>query len=236
MEDHSEKIQDYIEGLLVGEELSDFEARMKEDKELRNLVSLQREVYEILSGRVNSKEAEIRQTLSDVNKKYQSTPQNKERIKKWFPAVAAACILLIGSLFFFKGSDKLYELPLMRSEIVRGAEENTAYEKAVRAFNEMRYATAREQLLSLLDEQPEQVQYQYYLALTYIGDKKWAESIDHLTPIANGPTVFSLEANYYLALAYYEKGDSSSSKMCLNKIPEEGKLEEKVKALRKKMD
>lgn len=236
MENHSEKIQDYIEGLLIGEELSDFEAQMEVDNELRNLVSLQREVYDILNGRVNSEEVAIRQTLSDVNKRYRETPQTNRFIKRWIPVVAAACILLVGSIFFFKGGNTIYELPLMRSEIVRGADENVTYEKAVHAFNSKNYSEARELLLLLLDREPDQVQYQYYLALTYIGDKQWGESIDLLTTIANGPSVFALEANYYLALAYYEKGDPSNAKMCLNKIPAEGKLGEKADDLRKKMD
>lgn len=236
MENHSEKIQDYIEGLLEGNELTDFEAQMEVDNELRNLVSLQREVYEILNGRLRSEDKLVRQTLSDVNRKYRSKPQAAIITKKWWSIVAAACVLIVGSLFFFKGSDNLYELPLMRSEIVRGGESNNSYEKAVYAFNVQNYTAAREQLQALLNKEPEVVQYQYYLALTYVGDKKWDESIDLLTPIANGPSVFSIEANYYLALSYFKNGDKSNSKMCLNKIPDEGKLGEKANALRKKMD
>lgn len=237
MENHSEKIQDYIEGLLEGDELMRFEAQLAVDIELRNLVALQREVYEILNRRTSSGETSLKQTLAEVNQRYRSEKRSSvPNIKRWFPAVAAACILLVGSLFFFKGSNELYELPEMRSEIVRGAEENVSYEKAVQAFNDKRYAAARDMLSVLLDQEPEQIQYQYYLSLTYIGDQQWAKARDLLAPIASGPSVFALEANYYLALAYYESGDMDNAKMCLNKIPAEGKLGEKASQLRDKMD
>lgn len=237
MENHSEKIQDYIEGLLDGEELMRFEARLAVDKELRNMVALQREVYEILNRRVPAQEDSLKKTLAEVNARYrEGSKSSTTGIKRWFPVVAAACILLVGSLFFFKGSNEPYELPLMRSEIVRGELENTSYEKAVTAFNEGQYTVAEELLSVLFERDPEQIQYQYYLGLSYIGAKKWVKAVDLLSPIASGPSVFALESNYYLAIAYYEKGDFDNAKMCLNKIPAEGDLGEKAAKLREKMD
>lgn len=237
MENHSEKIQDYIEGLLAGEELMLFEAQLAVDNELRTMVALQREVYEILNKRVHTQEGAVKQTLSEVNQRYRNQSKTSTpTIKRWLPAVAAACILLVGSLFFFRGSEDLYELPLMRSEIVRGVTENTSYEDAVQAFNVGKYKEAGELLSILLEQEPAQIQYQYYLALSYIGDKQWVKAIDLLIPIANGPSVFALESDYYLALAYYETGDLDNAKMCLNKIPAEGEIGAKASKLLKKMD
>lgn len=237
MENHSEKIQDYIEGLLAGEELLRFEAQLAIDKELRNMVALQREVYEILNRRVPIQNEGLKQTLAEVNHRYRTASvPSRSAIRRWFPAVAAACILLVGSLFFFKGSNELYELPIMRSEIVRGELENTSYEKAVQAFNNQEYTLAADILTSLLARDPEQIQYQYYLGLSYIGAKQWIKAIDTLSPLAGGSSVFETAANYYLALAYYENGDPDNAKMCLNKIPAEGDLGKKAAKLRKKID
>ncbi|MBL1407781.1 tetratricopeptide repeat protein [Sphingobacterium faecale] len=239
MENHSEKIQDYIEGLLEGEELVMFEAQLVVDKELRNMVALQKEVYDILNKRtpIQDNSVKLKMTLDEVNQRYRdSSNSSRGFIKRWLPIVAAACLLIVGSLFFFQRSDELYELPTMRSEIVRGKTENISYENAVQAFNNGKYEEAGEILSTLLDGAPEQIQYQYYLGLSYIGSKQWSKAIDLLVPIANGPSVFSTESNYYLALAYYEKGDTDSAKMCLNKIPAEGFTGEKADRLRKKMD
>ncbi|TDQ76666.1 tetratricopeptide repeat protein [Sphingobacterium yanglingense] len=237
MENHSEKIQDYIEGLLAGEELLSFEAQLVVDKELRNMVALQREVYDILNRRVHVEDEPLKMTLAEVNRRYRSSSSSpKSAVKRWLPVVVAACLLLVGSLFFFQGSNELYELPMMRSEIVRGKMENTSYENAVQAFNAGRYKEAGDILSVLLESDPEQVQYQYYLALTYIGSKQWVKAIDLLAPIANGPSVFSIDSNYYLALAYYTKGDKDNAKMCLNKIPAEGEIGDKAAKLREKMD
>lgn len=237
MENHSEKIQDYIEGLLEGEELTSFEAQLGVDKELRTMVGLQREVYDILNRRAHQPEGSLRLTLEEVNRHYRSTSHSsKRRLTKWLSISAAACLLVVGSLFFFQGSNELYELPTMRSEVVRGKMENVSYEHAVEAFNAGKYKEAGEILSVLLEKDPEQIQYQYYLGLTYVGRKEWDKAIDRLVPIANGPSVFSTESNYYLALAYYKKGDTDSAKMCLNKIPAEGAIGEKAAKLRKEMD
>lgn len=236
MEKHSDKIQDYIEGLLDGDELKAFEAQLVIDNELRNLVALQREVHEILNRCIPSQQESQKKTLAEVNQRYgNKSTSSSVGIKRWFPAVVAACILLVGSLFFFKGSDEV-SLPLLRSEIVHGKEENASYEKAVQAFNTKQFAKAEKQLSVLFAQNPAQLQYKYYLALSHIGTKKWEKAIDLLVPIATGPSVFALEANYYLALAYYRKGDLDNAKMCLNKIPTEGELGDKAALLRQKMD
>lgn len=237
MENLSDKIQDYIEGNLKGEELSYFEEQMTQDKELFNLVALQREVHEILNVRVHDTgEKNIRATLKEVNELYRTSGSSNSRLKRWMPIVAAACLLIFGALFFMNRSSSIYELPVMQSEVVRGMEENVSYEDAVKAFNNKMYTDARNMLISLTKEEPDQIQYQYYLALTYVGEKQWQESVLALTPIATGQSIFANEAKYYLALAYFETNEKNKALTLLQEIPQSGKLGEKAQKLEEKMN
>lgn len=237
MENLSDRIQDYIEGNLKGEELTYFEEKMMQDKELFNLVSLQREVHEILNIRINDPgEKNLRTTLQEVNRIYKSNGSSNNSLKRWMPIVAAASILIFGALFFMSRSSNIYDLPLMQSEIVRGMEENASYEDAVKAFNKKMYSDARNILISLTKAEPDHIQYQYYLALTYVGEKQWQESIIALSPIANGESIFANEAKYYLALAFFETNEKNSAQTLLQEIPQTGKLGEKAKKLEDKMN
>jgi len=233
MENHSEKIQDYIEGQLVGDELLQFEAQLIVDDELRNLLALQKDVHDILVRRVMSKDMELRGTLSDAENNFRHDPNAKViNIKRIITVLVAACALFIASLFFFNQDNELYELPIMPSEVVRGQEENIAYERAVNAFNAKDYGIARDELTSLLKAEPNQLQYQYYIGLTFIGESKWSDAIANLGPMARGESVFAKDAMYYLALAYYKNHDTKNAKILLEQIvSENGTLGVKAQGL-----
>lgn len=235
MEHLTERIQDYIEGLLQGKELEDFENQMQQDVDLRNMVNLQREVYQIINQRLNSDEENLRESLFYA--------ENEVRMSKktlsWRPLMAiasAACILLVGYLFFYTSSSTLYDMPIMQSEVVRGQEAKTDYEQAVELFNNKSYAEAREKLNTLVALEPDVIQYQYYVALTHLGEKKWTEAIRQLKVIADGESIFKYEAKYYLAISLDKIGEKQEAINVLKEIPQDGKLGEKAHKLLKKLD
>lgn len=235
MEHLTERIQDYIEGLLQGKELEDFENQMQQDVDLRNMVNLQREVYQIINQRLNSDEENLRESLFYA--------ENEVRMSKkthsWRPLMAiasAACILLVGYLFFYTSSSTLYDMPIMQSEVVRGQEAKSDYEQAVELFNNKSYAEAREKLNTLVALEPDVIQYQYYVALTHLGEKKWTEAIRQLKVIADGESIFKYEAKYYLAISLDKIGEKQEAINVLKEIPQDGKLGEKAHKLLKKLD
>ena len=237
MENYSEKIQDYIEGQLEGEDLIQFEAQLLVDDELRNLLSLQKEVHDILSHRVVSKEIELRETLSTVSNNFRhQTAVKVVNFRKWIPILAAACLLVVGALFFFNQSDDLYALPELHSEIVRGQEENVVYENGVKAFNAKDYSVARLQFESLISSNPTQAQYQYYLGLTFLGEENLKSSIEILLPIASGESVFANEAKYYLAIAYHKNSENNKAIELLDQIKTDTSLSEKANRLLNKIN
>lgn len=235
MENLTDKIQDYIDGLLQGEDLAHFESQMAVDDELRNLVSLHKEVHTIINRRLDSKEDELRSNLANARAHVSTAPKSNKIFKLYMPIAAAACLLVFFSIFYFGKDDGLYDLPTMQSEIVRGQTGNVTYEDAVNAFNNASYIEAREMLHTLITQDSMQIQYRYYAALTYFGEENWSSSIEELTPLAEGKSIFADEAKYYLAVSYLKIDQRSNALEWLDRIPFEGKLGDKKAKLLKEI-
>ncbi|NGF55279.1 hypothetical protein G5B35_18300 [Parapusillimonas sp. SGNA-6] len=237
MENRAEKIQDYIDGLLLGEELIQFEKQIAEDEDLKVEVSLQQELQGIIRSRLNSNEKILRTHMQNARILSQSTKGSSKKVYKlYLPIAAVACLLVFFSLFLLRNSDSgLYDLPTMQSEIVRGQEENVSYEHAVKAFNNKEYEQARTMLDILITADSTIVQYQYYAALTYFGEENWAQSIQELTPLAEGKSIFADEAKYYLAVAYHKTEQKDKAIALLNEIPAQGKVGQKASKLLKEL-
>src|SRR5690606_24347450 len=135
------------DGLLDGDELQAFEQKLREDEDFRNLVYLQREVNDIIHKRVNSGEQDLRISLRAAEQETRShdgaTPLIK-KIKPLIAVVSAACLFVVGYLFFTNSNSSLYELPAMQSEVVRGEEAVARYEEAVRLYNAKSYKESRD--------------------------------------------------------------------------------------------
>lgn len=237
MEHLADKIQNYIEGQLEGKELIEFETHMDQDADFRNLVLLQTEVHTIINRRMSSKEADLRETLFHAETEIR-VPQKSsfQRIKPILAILSVACVLLFGYLFFFNSDIALYELPDMQSEIVRGEEANKQYEDAVKLYNEKEYGASRVLLNELITKEPEVVQYQYYTALTYLGEENWNEAKAKLTPIVEGQSIFKDEAKYYLAVSLDKLGNRIEAIQLLKTIPNQGELGKKAQKLIRKLD
>ncbi|NGM60517.1 hypothetical protein G5B30_01185 [Sphingobacterium sp. SGG-5] len=230
MENKADKIQAYIDGLLTGDELAQFEKWMAEDEELRAEVHAQREVQETIRKRLTSKEDALRANLRQARVGLQTGRKGVVSLYKvYLPVAAAVCLLIFFSIFYLYTDDSyLYDLPAMQSEVVRGQEANVSYENAVQAFNAQSYEEARGILYSLIEADSSVVQYRYYAALTYVGEQNWSQALPELTPIAEGKSIFADEAKYYLALVYHKIDQHEEAKTLLREIPSQGKLGEKA--------
>lgn len=246
MNSYHNKIQDYIDGLLTGDELANFEQRLATDEELRELLALHQEVGRIVRKRENTDAEALRDNLKSaetaVRAKGKIRPSGKDKqdssrvihFRRFLPAVAAACMLVVFAVYYLRPVEDLYSLPRMRSEIVRGQVVENQYEDAVAAFNKEEYAQAGNILQSLLKQDSTDTQYRYYAALTAIGLEDWSAAIDGLEPIASGPSVFAEEAKYYLAIAYHESGKTPEAVAMLEEISDSGETGRRAKKLIRK--
>jgi len=232
MEKHSERIQEYIDGQLGGDELRSFEARLAVDVELRSMVALQREVYAILCNDHAFHAPKVRMSLKEVNEQYRmadASPTFNKR--KWLPLALLLFVGIMGSLFFFHTNEDLYALPAMRSVIVREPIREVSYKDAVAAYTKKSYAEASHILERLLAKQPEQMQYNYYLGLSYMGQERWSDAISRLQAVAESSTWFADDAKYYLAVIYISKEERSNARLLLDDISPNSKVGVKAKRL-----
>lgn len=237
MKTREELIQEYIDQVLSPEDKIAFDQLWERDETFREEVKLQEQVQQLLTDRLSHDERALRHSLQVAEKQFRE-PNKVVSFKKWIiPIVAAAaCLFILGRLFLFAPSG-YGELPQMRSEIVRGDENsaNSKYEDAVKAFNSKDYASSTTILKQLVQQEPAVLQYQYYLGLSMLGEKKFKEASIQLMPLADGESIFHQEANYYLAVAYYESGQMEKAKNRLEKIVETSKIHAKAQELRKKL-
>ncbi|MBE8720040.1 hypothetical protein C4F40_04770 [Sphingobacterium sp. Ka21] len=235
MKTSEEKIQDYIDGLLKGEELIAFEQELATDPQLSEQLKLHKEVQSILARRMNSSEHELRTHLHEAataHRRPEGNNKSKSLYRILIPILAAACIVVVVK-FFSNTSSTLYQLPVMESEIVRGAGEAGEYEDAVTFFNSQSFGQAREILDQLINSDTLNVQYKYYQALTYYGEENWSESIAKLEVIADGESVFAREATYYLAAAYTKTNKTGQAILLLQQIKSDDELGRKANKLLK---
>lgn len=235
MKTSEEKIQDYIDGLLKGEELLAFEQELATDLQLREQLNLHREVQSILARRINSGEDELRTNLHEAayaNRHSEGRNKSKSLYRILVPILAAAGILIVIKFSLYTSST-LYQLPIMESEIVRGSGETGKYEDAVIYFNNQSFSQARDILDQLINNDSLNVQYKYYHALTYYGEENWSESIAKLEAIADGESVFARDATYYLAIAYNKENKNEKAILLLQQIKSDDELGRKANKLLK---
>jgi len=236
MKTREELIQDYIDRVLSAEDQDAFDNLWETDSSFQEEVGLQQELHAVLRKRLLADDGPLRQTLGDAEKSFRTEKGKIWVWRRWIiPIAAAACLLILGRLFLFPGS--YYQLPEMLSEIVRGDinSEKNQYEQAVRAFNEKDYVESTKILKQLLSEDSSVLQYQYYLGLSLIGEKKFEEATQYLLPLADGESVFQHEANYYVAVAYIEGGQEEKAKQRLEMIGTSSKIYDKAQKLLKKL-
>jgi tetratricopeptide (TPR) repeat protein len=232
MKSREELIQDYIDNVLSAEDKQLFDNLYESDAEFRAELKSQEEMVDLLTHRLSSDEQTLRMSLTEAEAKYR-----KGKVVSWkqwlMPLAAAACILIIVKFVFFPPDITLYELPEMRSEIVRGNQNNEAdrYEHAVEAFNAKDYRKSTSILLDLHQTNKTILQYQFYLGLSLIGEKKFDEAARYLSPLADGESVFQQEASYYVAIALTESGRTEEAKQRLSNIEQSSKIYDKAQKL-----
>lgn len=232
MKSREELIQDYIDNVLSAEDKRQFDILYENDAEFRAELRLQEELTEVVRRRLSSEEETLRANLVEVE-----TTHRKGKLISWkqwlIPLAAAACVLIVVKFIFFQSDTALYALPEMQSGVVRGNQNNEAndYERAVEAFNAKDYRKSTSILLDLYQTDQTILQYQFYLGLSLIGEKKFDQATRYLSPLADGESVFRQEANYYVAVILTESGRREEAKKRLSDIEQSAKIYDKAQKL-----
>jgi len=259
------QIDQYIQGKLEGEALANFEAKLLTDKALAEEVALYKDVEMTLTSAYTHEEedAALAQTFGQLGKKYfgnqTATIQEadsakvkqdhtkvvrleptKERTTKqssglWWlrPAIGLSVAALIALLIFqpwqadfIQPFDTPYELAMtVRSG---GEEELIAAQKA---YNSGDYAAA----IPIFEKYSDSVEIQLAKgnAQYYLGNIDAA--INTFEQIANGGSVYTSTANWYLAGAYLEQNQTEKAKAALALISTSSEHYEAARKLLRKL-
>ncbi|MFK7770510.1 MAG: tetratricopeptide repeat protein [Saprospiraceae bacterium] len=225
-------IEKYLAEEMQGMELEKFEAQLQTDAELKEELNLHRQVTETLKG---EKVHQLRSVLNDVDKNWE-TPSKKEPAKvvnfnfRRILTIAAAFALLVIGYQWFTNSDlsseELYAAnfetyPMLLNQ--RSAEENNAssvtYNNAITFYNKKDFTQAEAAFAKLLQDQPDNVSFQFYQANIFLSSQNAANAIPIFQKIIddNNP-LFEEQARWYLSLAYLQLDQKENAKVLLEKI------------------
>lgn len=239
MKNFEEFIHDYLDNELPVEEKRAFEEELQKNPDLKEELELQKRLREVVMKRHHPDALRLRENLQKAEDEYRNETKSKRIGSGTWTLLIAACLLVFFLINPFKNSDNtLYQLPEMHSEIVRGDAQEKAvrYEEAVVYYKEGEFSKARQVLATLLESDPENAQLQFYLAMTYYGEKAWKESAKELKPLSSGKSVFKEEALYYRAISQYRLGEKEEAFNTLDKIAPQSVYYAKVKKLKKMWD
>jgi len=246
-------IEKYILNELKGEELLNFEKKLKEDTEFAQEVTLYKEINNTLSSKFSNyaEENKLRNTLEDLNKIHISKPVESQikdefskreikvfSLRKYSKYLLAASLVLFASLIWMNSTDTVnysdYGTHDLLELTVRG--DNNEHETiAQKAFNAKDYALAQKELEFLLAEDSTKVELQLYLAICMMEQNKFELADSILTKIAQGNSVYKDKAIWNLALSKLKQKDLESCKNILNRLPKDADNYIKAKELLKKL-
>lgn len=211
MESYFDAIQDYLDGVLSDEDRARFEAELARNPALRSETDLQAELAAVMKKHIAAEEhvPALRQVLSEARRDYTSKRADKKSrgLIRWLlPAtsVAAALLLLVYQFGWF--TTDFEQLPILTESATRGGAVSDRNEEIARAFNAGAYTRSVELLETAVASDTGVVRYAYYLGLSHLGNGDYARAIAVLLPVADGPSVFAADAQYFAAVALWRLG------------------------------
>lgn len=241
------KDQDYIlfENYLLGdlskEDINTFESRLESDSGFKDSFNTYKELSSFLEHKFENEAAStaFKNNLKNISKTYfgrQEIP--KKRFKPWQYAMAATIALLIGITVFNNLSTPVYSDYSNYESIsltVRG-EKDALLNTAENAFNTKDFAKAEEAFKSLMVIEKDNVELQFYRAVSNLELNKFEIAESLLTSLSKGQSAYKNKAIWYLALSNLKQKEYDDCLEILKTIPEDADDYNKAQKLIKKLD
>lgn len=243
-----ERINDYLDGQLSGEDLLAFEKEMQLNAELAREVALFKTTGNQLSAQLKNLEEKekLAETLKGFNTTYFKKPEVIVRSfgRWWYAAAVAAAIILFfiirpfqhqalsNEALFTAYNKNVEELPGAE----RGSQNDTVLQRATALYNKKDYASVLPLLQNVLAAKPGEIQLYLATGICYLQTGKYDSAINVFDTIANGNTVFKTEAIWYRALALLKQNKLADCRNALQSIPRGGYQFEEAAALLKEIE
>lgn len=262
MKNYFDQIQDYLDGHLSQGEQEDFERELSLNEDLNKETVAQKHLIEVITARIKADKElkELKETLNNNRKRYFNSAteselnQNNENentvsklnaptdkkvkeftFKKWGISIAAAACLLIGLNFLGIFSANLEALPTLQSEITRSNDNQLTLTEAIDHFNSKEYKQSTLLFSDLLKDDPSNVRFQYYLALSYFGEEHFQEAENRLQLIADGHSLYAQDAAYFYAIRAWKQNKKDLAIEYANKVSPTNSNYKKARKLIKKL-
>ena len=226
-------IEKYLGQKMSAEERERFEAEIESDPIFKQELELHQEVATTLKG---EKIHELRSVLTEVNQSW-GTKKNEKKGKvrvinfRKVLAIAAVVLLLVVSYqVLFTGRASLsseqlfadnfqpYQM-LLSQRNISAEEKNLLLEAAIAAYSNGNFQNASTTFEQLIQLEPANISYQFYRAVSAIGANDNDTAIQLLKEIiAASDHPFTEQSQWYLGLAYLQKGDMEKASAAFNEI------------------
>lgn len=220
-----DKTERYLGAEMDAGERTDFEAELSSNEELRKDFELYNSINKTMSASPN--ENKLRETLQQMNKKYFAggAVVKKGSFKTWM-AVAATLLLLLAAGFYFlfptkPSVEKLYAQFAVHDPLSiqqRGNAADSLATNAANTFNDKHYIEALPLLQQYLQQQPDDIQVRFSLAVCYMETGAYMDAEKIFSAMASGQTAYAETARWYLALMALKQKDISQCRTYLEKI------------------
>jgi len=220
-----DKIERYLGAEMDAGERMDFEAALSSNAELRNDFTLYNSINKTMSASPN--ENELRETLQQMNKKYFAggAVVKKGSFKTWIAVAASLLLLLAAGLYFLfpakPSSEKLYAQFAVHDPLniqQRGSSADSLATDAANKFNDKHYIEALPLLQKYLQQQPDDIQVKFSLAICYMETGAYMDAEKIFSATASGQTAYAETAQWYLALMALKQKNIDPCRTYLEKI------------------
>ncbi|WPP49743.1 tetratricopeptide repeat protein [Catalinimonas niigatensis] len=221
-----EKIEAYLQGQLTPEERELFEANLAENEELAAEVTLQQEL-------IHSIETEsLRQLLEQIHEENfaEETPVVSIQRQRFLPymAVAASLSLLVIGWWYFTSQQSsptalysAYFSPAAGLPTTLSYTRNAQFSEGMISYKLGDYAEAREWWQPLLEADPENDTLNFYVGIASLAEEQADLAIEYLNKVEeNTLSVYHIDAQWYLALAYLQNEQPAKAKEILSSLTE----------------
>ncbi len=240
-------IEAYLSGELSKEDKFTFENRLGKDSEFKKAFITYMELNSFLEHKIGNetKTDAFKENLEKIAGEYfnktQASPVLKQKSKLFkFTqyAIAASILLLVGVFAFNQFSSPAYSDFNSHDpfEVTVRGENIGLLIKTTKAFNNKDYDKASIYLEKLLNENPENKEYQLYYAITNIELDRFEKADAILKELSQGNSAYKNKATWYLALSKFKQKDNEASMDLLKQLPETADDYKQAQKLLKKLD
>lgn len=216
-----DKIEAYLEGRLSKEEKQQFENALKADASLKDALNEQVKFINAI------REMEFREMLNDIQQEEQKASISKKRNMLWI-GIAASLLVLISSYWIFLYlPDKDLNSTLANIELdpglptALGITFSPEFGEGMNAYKQGDYQSAASYWKPLLAANSRNDTLLFYLSQVDLATNNNAAALSKLNLLQGLNTnTFSLQTDWYLALAKLRLGDVRGAESLLNEIVE----------------